>query len=59
MGPMKTVGMMRRLWMIRRLLETLIIEVFEQHKLAAKIQNPAGDFLYLRDLITATLAEPT
>jgi hypothetical protein len=43
--------------MIRRLLETLIIEAFEHHKLAPTIQNPAGDFLYLRDLITKTLAE--
>jgi hypothetical protein len=45
--------------MVRRLLETLIIEVFEAHKIAAAIQNPAGDFLYLRDLISKTLAEPT
>lgn len=44
--------------MIRRLLETLIIEVFEHHKLAGKIKNPAGDFLYLRDLIDRCLTEP-
>jgi hypothetical protein len=43
--------------MIRRLLETLIIEAFEHHGLAAKIQNRDGDFFYLRDLITATIAD--
>lgn len=44
--------------MIRRLLETLIIETFEHHKQAATVQNSSGDFLYLKDLITKTLAEP-
>jgi hypothetical protein len=43
--------------MIRRLLETLIIEAFEHHKLEAKIKNPAGDFLYLKDLIDKCLQE--
>lgn len=43
--------------MIRRLIETLIIEVFETHKIAPKIQNSQGDFLYLKDLISITLAE--
>lgn len=44
--------------MIRRLIETLIIEVFERHNIAPKITNPrTGDYLYLRDLITATLNE--
>ena len=43
--------------MIRRLLETLIIETFEHHKIAAKIQNSAGDFFYLRDLIGRCLKE--
>ena len=42
--------------MIRRLLETLIIEAFEHHKLQTKIQKN-GDYLYLRDLINATLTE--
>lgn len=41
--------------MIRRLLETLIIEAFENHGRAAEIQNSNGDFLYLRDLITKTI----
>ncbi|MEL7608812.1 MAG: DUF4145 domain-containing protein [Bacillota bacterium] len=44
--------------MIRRLLETLIIEVFEKHKIADKIKNPkTNDFCYLSDLITITLSE--
>lgn len=45
--------------MIRRLTETLIIEAFEAHSLAAKIKNGAGDFLYLGDLINATISEPS
>lgn len=44
--------------MIRRLLETLIIEAFEKHDIAEKIQSSSGDFLYLRDLISAALSEP-
>lgn len=43
--------------MIRRLVETLIIECFEKHKIASKIQRPDGDFLYLRDMIQLMLAE--
>jgi hypothetical protein len=43
--------------MLRRLIETLIIETFEHHKIADKIKNQTGDFLYLRDLIEKTLAE--
>lgn len=42
--------------MIRRLLETLIIELFEAHSLSDKIKKNE-DFLYLRDLIDITLAE--
>lgn len=41
--------------MVRRLLETLIIEAFEKHGRAAEIKNPTGDFLYLRDLIDRTI----
>jgi len=44
--------------MIRRLVETLIIELFEARGIAGKIKNPKGDFLYLRDLISALIAEP-
>jgi hypothetical protein len=43
--------------MMRRLLETLIIEAFEHHQIAHKIKNGNGDFVYLADLINATLAE--
>lgn len=43
--------------MLRRLIETLIIEAFEHHRIANKIQNSNGDFLYLRDLIDKTLAK--
>lgn len=46
--------------MMRRLLETLIIESFEFHNIDAKIKNTAtGDFLYLKDLIDLALTEPT
>src|SRR5258708_8647961 len=30
--------------MIRRLIETLIIEAFEKHQIADKIKGPTGDF---------------
>lgn len=43
--------------MIRRLVETLIIQSFEEHGISDKIKGPSGDFLFLRDLITITLAE--
>lgn len=43
--------------MVRRLLQTLIIEAFEHSSIAAKIQNSAGDFLYLKDLIDKCLQE--
>ena len=43
--------------MMRRLLETLIIEVFEHSKIDHKIKAPTGDFLQLSDLIDRTLAE--
>ena len=32
--------------MIRRLIETLIIEVFEQYQISDKIKNKTGDFFY-------------
>ena len=32
--------------MLRRLLETLIIEAFEHHRVDSKIKNSTGDFLY-------------
>lgn len=43
--------------MIRRLLETLIIETFETHNIADKLKNSTGDFYYLSDLIKLTLSE--
>ncbi|MEM6647472.1 MAG: hypothetical protein AAF730_14605 [Bacteroidota bacterium] len=43
--------------MMRRLLETLIIEAFEHHGITHKIKNGNDDFVYLSDLIGATLAE--
>jgi hypothetical protein len=42
--------------MIRRLLETLIIEAFEAHGIADRIKKD-GDFMFLRDMIGVTLAE--
>lgn len=45
--------------MIRRFVETLIIELFEHFNLSDKIKNTNGDFFFLSDLITATLNEST
>ena len=45
--------------MVRRLLETLIIEAFERYGIAAKIKNADGNFFYLRDLIDRCLREPS
>jgi len=43
--------------MIRRLVEVLIIEAFEEHKLGDKIQDAYGNYAHLDDLINATLSE--
>jgi hypothetical protein len=43
--------------MIRRLIETLIIESFENNNIAQNIKNSTGDFFYLSDLISKTLNE--
>ena len=45
--------------MTRRLIETLIIELFEARGIADRIKNGGGDFLYLGDLISKLLAENT
>jgi len=46
--------------MMRRLLETLIIESFEARQLSYKIKDSqTGDFLYLSDLISFVLQEPS
>ncbi|MBU2513082.1 DUF4145 domain-containing protein [bacterium] len=44
--------------MMRRLIETLIIECFEKHNISQKIKDTrTGDFLYLADLINKTVNE--
>jgi hypothetical protein len=43
--------------MMRRVLETVIIESFEHYNITTKIKNQNGDFLYLSDLISASLNE--
>lgn len=43
--------------MMRRLMETLIIEMFEHYKIADEIKNTHGDFLYLADLVGRTQSQ--
>ena len=45
--------------MIRRLLETLIIECFEKNKIQSKIKDASGNYLYLSDLISIFLTNKT
>ena len=45
--------------MLRRLMETLIIEAFEACRIEDKIKGSSGDFLFLRDLIDKALEEPS
>jgi len=45
--------------MIRRLIETLIIETYEKHCIAYKIKNLNGDFLFLSDQIDSMIREST
>jgi hypothetical protein len=46
--------------MMRRLVETLIIECFEKYGIASKIKNPkTGDFLFLGELVDKLTQEPT
>jgi hypothetical protein len=46
--------------MMRRLIETLIIECFEQHRIAEKIKNPkTEDFLPLGELVDRVIQEPS
>lgn len=45
--------------MLRRLLETLIIECFEAHKIADRINDQSGNYYFLRDLVDRLVAEPT
>ena len=44
--------------MIRRLLETLIIEVYEKHGISNNIKKN-GDFMFLKDMIGVLLSEPS
>lgn len=44
--------------MIRRLIETLIIEAFEAQKIQSKIKGGDGNYFMLEKLISATLADP-
>ena len=43
--------------MIRRLMETLIIECYEAHSLESKINDGDGNHLFLKDLIARFLTE--
>ena len=43
--------------MMRKLLETLIIELFEQRQMVAKIKTPAGDFEQLETLVRKVIGE--
>ena len=43
--------------MVRRLVETLIIEVYEYNQIQSKIQNQNGDYLYLGDLVKLVTSE--
>lgn len=43
--------------MLRRLIETLIIECFEQYRIATKIKDRNANYYYLRDLISSFLSE--
>ena len=45
--------------MMRRLIETLIIEVFEGQRMPHKIQTESGDFLQLNGLIDRVGTEPS
>lgn len=44
--------------MIRRLLETLIIEAFERKGLVSKLKDANNNFYYLSDLIRISIGEP-
>jgi hypothetical protein len=44
--------------MMRRMVETLIIECYEAENIADRIKNPKNEFFMLRDLIDKLLNEP-
>lgn len=44
--------------MIRRFIETLLIETYEKHGVSQKIKLPtSGDYMFLKDMIGVTLTE--
>ena len=43
--------------MMRKLIEILIIEAFERHRIDRNIKDSSGNFLYLKDLIGRTMEE--
>lgn len=43
--------------MIRRLLETLIIECYEAHKIEDRIKDSSGNYLFLKDLVDKAVSE--
>jgi len=45
--------------MLRKLIETLIIECFERHRIEVKIKNSQGHYFYLSDLIDLFIKENT
>ena len=45
--------------MLRKMIETLIIECFEAVGKESQVKNASGEYLQLGDLITAFLAEPS
>jgi hypothetical protein len=45
--------------MIRRLVETLIIEAYEAHSIQDRIHDSNGDYFFLRDLVDRIVSEPT
>lgn len=47
------------LFMLRKICEILIIELFESKRLESKIRNQNGDFFQLADLIKASISEPS
>lgn len=47
------------LFMLRKITETLIIELYESKNIQSKIKNAKGDYLQLSDLIAAVTNEPT
>jgi hypothetical protein len=47
------------LFMLRKITETLIIELYESKGIQSKIKNAKGDYLQLSDLISSVTNEPT